>query len=140
MLSIFLPANRPLRRCQEWRGKHNWHFPATAEPNAEKAARSRTNGSCGLTIGKTSPVQRPDARCQNILLACSGGSKTCYCSTEIMTGTQVKVSTTLRWRRVSLRIGVFLLLALLIGILLNHLAASLEGNTRPAGFSRGIVQ
>jgi hypothetical protein len=57
-----------------------------------------------------------------------------------MTGTQVKVSTSPRWWRVFLRIGLFLLVALLIGFLLNHVAASLESNARPAGFSRGIVQ
>jgi hypothetical protein len=57
-----------------------------------------------------------------------------------MTDTQVKVSNLQRWWRIPVRIALFLLLAFVIGFLLNHLAASLEGNTRPAGFSRGVLQ
>jgi hypothetical protein len=57
-----------------------------------------------------------------------------------MTDTQVKVSNLQRWWRIPVRIALFLLLAFVIGFLLNQVAASLEGNTRPAGFSRGVLQ
>src|SRR5262245_10988983 len=82
----------------------------------------------------------PAARRRNILLACSDGSKTCYCSTEIMIDTQAKLSP---WRRVwkfLVRLLAVLLLAALIGVCLNRVSSSLEQSARPAGFSRGVVQ
>ena len=57
-----------------------------------------------------------------------------------MTGTQVKVSARRRWWRIPLRFGIFLLLALVIGVVLNYLSSSLERSARPAGFSRGVLQ
>jgi hypothetical protein len=39
-----------------------------------------------------------------------------------------------------MRVGAFLLLAVLIAALLNHISASLERSARPAGFSRGMLQ
>ena len=57
-----------------------------------------------------------------------------------MTDTQVKVSRARRWGRLLLRLALLLLLAGAIGGVLNHVAASLERNARPAGFSRGVLQ
>jgi hypothetical protein len=57
-----------------------------------------------------------------------------------MTGTQVKVSSGRRWRSVTIRVGAFLLFAVIIGTLLNYLSRSLERRARPAGFSRGVLQ
>jgi len=57
-----------------------------------------------------------------------------------MTVTQDKVPSAQRWQKIAVRVGGFLLLAALIGAVLNRVAASLEKNSRPAGFARGIVQ
>jgi hypothetical protein len=38
------------------------------------------------------------------------------------------------------RIGAFLLAAALIGVTLNHVAASLDRSAHPAGFARGVLQ
>jgi len=42
--------------------------------------------------------------------------------------------------RIARRMAVFLLLAALIGATLNHVAASLDRSSRPAGFTRGVLQ
>ncbi|HWW00639.1 MAG TPA: hypothetical protein VNZ64_13150 [Candidatus Acidoferrum sp.] len=57
-----------------------------------------------------------------------------------MSDIQVKVSGGRRWRKVLLRLAAVLLLAAAIGGVLNQVAASLERNARPAGFSRGVLQ
>lgn len=57
-----------------------------------------------------------------------------------MTDTQVKVSPKRRWGRILFRLAIFLLLAGLIGGALNRLSASLEQDSRPAGFARGMLQ
>ncbi len=54
-----------------------------------------------------------------------------------MTGAQAKLSNPIR---VLLRLAMLLLLAAGIGGILNHLAASLARDSRPAGFSRGVLQ
>ena len=56
-----------------------------------------------------------------------------------MTDAQVKVPAT-RWSKIALRVTTFLLLAALIGAVLNRVAASLDQNSHPAGFVRGMVQ
>ncbi len=43
-------------------------------------------------------------------------------------------------RGVVTRVVVFLLLAFAIGAVLNRVAASLEHNSQPAGFGRGVLQ
>ncbi len=45
-----------------------------------------------------------------------------------------------RWWLIPVRVAAVLLLALMIGALLNWIAASLERSARPAGFTRGLVQ
>jgi hypothetical protein len=45
-----------------------------------------------------------------------------------------------RWWRLPARIVLVLLVAVAIGMVLNRVAASLERNGRPAGFSRGMLQ
>lgn len=57
-----------------------------------------------------------------------------------MTDTQVKVSPNRSWGRILFRLAIFLLLAGLIGGALNRLSASLEQDSRPAGFARGMLQ
>ena len=57
-----------------------------------------------------------------------------------MTDTQVKVPAARRCSRVALRVASFLLFAAVIGIVLNHISASLERSAHPAGFTRGVVQ
>jgi hypothetical protein len=58
-----------------------------------------------------------------------------------MSDTQVKVPLPLqRWWKIPLRVAAILVLAVIIGWLLNQIAASLERSARPAGFSRGILQ
>jgi len=57
-----------------------------------------------------------------------------------MSGTQVKVSSSSRWWRISSRVATFLLLAVIIGTLLNYISRSLERSARPAGFTRGVLQ
>ncbi len=57
-----------------------------------------------------------------------------------MTGTQVKVLGVRRASQFLLRAASFLLLAALIGVVLNRISATLEKNARPAGFTRGVVQ
>jgi hypothetical protein len=39
-----------------------------------------------------------------------------------------------------MRVGSFLLLAVLVAVLLKHISGSLERSARPAGFSRGVLQ
>jgi len=56
-----------------------------------------------------------------------------------MSDIQDKVWAAWRWK-IILRLSVLLLLAAGIGSLLNRIASSLDGATRPAGFSRGMVQ
>jgi hypothetical protein len=45
-----------------------------------------------------------------------------------------------RWRRVLFRLVLFLLLAFAIGAVLNQISSRLERDSRPAGFSRGVLQ
>src|SRR5689334_3373382 len=57
-----------------------------------------------------------------------------------MTDTQVELPARRRGRQILLRTASFLLLAALIGVVLNRISASLETNSGPAGFTRGVVQ
>jgi hypothetical protein len=57
-----------------------------------------------------------------------------------MTDTQVKVPPPRAWSGIALRIAIFLLMAALIGGILNHVSVSLQQNSNPAGFARGVVQ
>jgi hypothetical protein len=57
-----------------------------------------------------------------------------------MTVTQVKVPQARRWQKIAVRIASFLLVAALIGGILNRVAASLDQSSHPAGFARGMVQ
>ena len=57
-----------------------------------------------------------------------------------MTDTQDKVPRARAWSKIALRVACFLLVAALIGAILNRVSASLEQSARPAGFIRGIVQ
>ena len=57
-----------------------------------------------------------------------------------MTETQVKLPIVQRCSRIAVRVASFLLLAALIGVILNHISASLERDAHPAGFVRGAVQ
>lgn len=57
-----------------------------------------------------------------------------------MTEAQAKASTLARCRNILLRIGAVVILAALIGSVLNRISATLERSTRPAGFSRGVLQ
>jgi len=45
-----------------------------------------------------------------------------------------------RFRAVGLRVVIFVLLTFGIGAILNRVAAGLEHDSRPAGFSRGVLQ
>jgi hypothetical protein len=57
-----------------------------------------------------------------------------------MTDTQAKVPRRPLWIRIAGRVASFLLLAAIIGGILEHVAASLERSARPAGFTRGVLQ
>ncbi|HLH57177.1 MAG TPA: hypothetical protein VKY92_26595 [Verrucomicrobiae bacterium] len=57
-----------------------------------------------------------------------------------MTETQVKVPPRRRWLRIATRILLFLIAAAAIGGVLNRVANSLDRNSRPAGFTRGMLQ
>lgn len=57
-----------------------------------------------------------------------------------MTDKQAKPPPAPVWWRLTLRLGVFLLIAALIGGVLNRISASLEQSAHPAGFGRGILQ
>jgi hypothetical protein len=57
-----------------------------------------------------------------------------------MTVTQVKVPNARRWQNIALRIASFLVVAAIIGGVLNRVAGSLEKSSHPAGFGRGIIQ
>lgn len=57
-----------------------------------------------------------------------------------MADAQDKLPRSPRWRSLLIRAASFLLVATLIGGVLNRVAASMERNARPAGFGRGIVQ
>lgn len=57
-----------------------------------------------------------------------------------MTDTQAKLPAARRGRQILLRTASFLVLAALIGVVLNRISASLETTSRPAGFARGVVQ
>lgn len=57
-----------------------------------------------------------------------------------MTDAQDKVPRPRRWPRMALRVVSFLLVAALIGGTLNRVAASLDKDSHPAGFVRGVVQ
>jgi len=57
-----------------------------------------------------------------------------------MTETQAKLPGARRWPKAVVRAATFLIIAAFIGGILNHIAASMEKNSRPAGFSRGVVQ
>ena len=57
-----------------------------------------------------------------------------------MTHTQVKVPLARNCLNIGLRVLLFLLMAALIGGVLNHVSVSLEQGTRPAGFTRGVLQ
>lgn len=45
-----------------------------------------------------------------------------------------------KWWRFALRLVIFVLLAAAVGSLLNRVAASVKGDAKPAGFSRGVVE
>jgi len=57
-----------------------------------------------------------------------------------MTDTQAKLPATRRGTQIFLRAASFLVIAALIGVVLNRISATLEKNARPAGFTRGVVQ
>ena len=57
-----------------------------------------------------------------------------------MTETQVKLPVAQRYSRIAARVASFLLFAALIGVILNHISASLERDAHPAGFVRGALQ
>jgi hypothetical protein len=57
-----------------------------------------------------------------------------------MTDIQVKPLPARRRLRVTLRVLLFLLAAAVIGAILNRVAGSLDQDSQPAGFTRGIVQ
>jgi hypothetical protein len=57
-----------------------------------------------------------------------------------MTDTLIQFTTLQRWRRLFLRLAIFLLLAFAIGAVLNRIASTLERDARPAGFTRGVLQ
>jgi len=57
-----------------------------------------------------------------------------------MTDTQVKVSAGRRVQRLLVRVSAILIVAMVIGGILNRVSASLERSARPAGFSRGVLQ
>lgn len=57
-----------------------------------------------------------------------------------MTDTQAKLPAARRGGQILLRTASFLVLAALIGVVLNHVSSSLGTNSRPAGFTRGVVQ
>src|SRR6267378_6064323 len=45
-----------------------------------------------------------------------------------------------RWWKFALRLAAFLILAMLIGWILNRVSNSLERSSQPAGFGRGMLQ
>jgi hypothetical protein len=57
-----------------------------------------------------------------------------------MADAQVKVPRARRWQPIAVRVLSFLLVAAVIGGVLNRVAASMDSNARPAGFGRGVVQ
>ena len=57
-----------------------------------------------------------------------------------MSATPLKVSTPARARSLVSRLAAILLLAFVIGWVLNRVAQQLDRNHRPAGFVRGLVQ
>jgi hypothetical protein len=57
-----------------------------------------------------------------------------------MTHTQVKVPPARNCLNIGLRVLLFLLMAALIGGVLNHVSVSLEQGAHPAGFTRGVLQ
>jgi hypothetical protein len=57
-----------------------------------------------------------------------------------MTDKQAKVVAVRRFVRVLVRLVLILLLAAMIGTLLNRCSAALERTARPAGFARGVLQ
>jgi hypothetical protein len=57
-----------------------------------------------------------------------------------MSDTQVKVPAARRCSRIAVRVASFLIIAASIGVVLNHVSASLERSARPAGFIRGVLQ
>lgn len=57
-----------------------------------------------------------------------------------MTHTQVKVAPARNCLNIGLRVLLFLLMAALIGGVLNHVSVSLEQGAHPAGFPRGVLQ
>ena len=57
-----------------------------------------------------------------------------------MTDSQVKASAARRCGKLVLRVSAVLVLAALIGTVLNRVSSSLDQNSSPAGFSRGVLQ
>jgi len=57
-----------------------------------------------------------------------------------MADAQVKVPGARRWQPITVRVVSFLLVAAVIGGVLNRVAASMDRSARPAGFGRGVVQ
>ena len=57
-----------------------------------------------------------------------------------MSDTQAKVFPGRGARRFLIRLLSLLVLAAVIGWILNHVSASLERSSRPAGFTRGVLQ
>jgi|KBSMisStandDraft_5_1062788.scaffolds.fasta_scaffold1187859_1 hypothetical protein len=57
-----------------------------------------------------------------------------------MADAQVKVPRARCWQPIVVRVASFLLVAAVIGGVLNRVAASMDRNARPAGFGRGVVQ
>lgn len=57
-----------------------------------------------------------------------------------MSETELKSAAKPRWWLIVVRLAVFIALALAVGSLLNHLAAALDRDAKPAGFVRGALQ
>jgi hypothetical protein len=57
-----------------------------------------------------------------------------------MADAQVKVPRSRPWHPIAIRVVSFLLVATVIGAVLNRVAASMDKSSRPAGFGRGVVQ
>lgn len=57
-----------------------------------------------------------------------------------MTDIKIQTGSRVRWRRALQRLLLVVLLAFVIGAVLNRLSASFDRSSRPAGFTRGVLQ
>lgn len=57
-----------------------------------------------------------------------------------MADAQVKVPRARPWQPIAVRVVFFLVVATVIGGVLNRVAATMDRSARPAGFGRGVVQ